>query len=102
MPFFEHHADQVHPVVRQIIGGAANYSAADLFQATDGCGAAQRPLRVWERGRRHWWCPLHPTATRSPKCSAEPFLNQSRLGYYTNFVNLLDLAAIAVPSVDAR
>ena len=29
---------------------------------------------------------------------AEPFLNNRRLGHYTNFVNLLDLAACAVPA----
>ena len=42
--------------------------------------------------------PTAPTVYTISELLAEPFLNNRRLGHYTNFVNLLDLAACAVPS----
>ena len=97
-PFFEQHADQIHPVVRQIIGGASKYSAADLFQATTRLHALRKKAaRVWETADV-MVVPTAPTAYRIEEVLAEPFNTNRRLGLYTNFVNLLDLAAIAVPA----
>ena len=42
--------------------------------------------------------PTAPTIYRVAELAAEPILLNSRLGTYTNFVNLLDLAALAVPA----
>ena len=36
--------------------------------------------------------------TRLPRCSPIPSALNSNLGVYTNFVNLMDLAALAVPA----
>ncbi len=44
-----------------------------------------------------WWCRRSPTSARSTTSPQDPIGANSRLGTYTNFVNLLDLAAIAVP-----
>lgn len=96
-PFFERHAEQIHPVVRQIIGGAAKYSAADLFQGLT-------RLQMLKRAAAHLWesadvvvVPTAPTAYTIEAVLAEPFQTNRRLGLYTNYVNLLDLAAFAVP-----
>ncbi|WP_241001758.1 amidase family protein, partial [Pseudomonas viridiflava] len=46
-------------------------------------------------------CVVTPSIGRpvtSAELLAEPVLRNSELGYYTNFVNLLDYAAVAVPS----
>ena len=97
-PFFERHADQIHPVVREIIAGAAKYSATDLF-----LGITR--LHTLRKAAAHIWehadvlvVPTTPTAYTIEAVLAEPLQTNRRLGHYTNFVNLLDLAGIAVPS----
>ena len=42
--------------------------------------------------------PTTPTIYRLRELNAEPFALNANLGFYTNFVNLLDMAAIAVPA----
>ncbi len=97
-PFFEKHSDQVQPVVRKIIEGAAKYSAADLFAALTRIEALKKTAaQLWNRADV-MVVPTAPTAYTIEEALAEPFLNNRRLGHYTNFVNLLDLAACAVPA----
>ena len=96
--FFEKHADQVHPVVRKIIEGASKYSAADLFAGLTRLEALKKTAaQLWNRADI-MVVPTAPTAYTIEEVLAEPFLNNRRLGHYTNFVNLLDLAACAVPA----
>jgi len=97
-PFFEQHPEEVHPVVRKIIEGAANYSAADLFAGLTRLEALKkRAARLWDTAHV-LVVPTAPTAYTIEQLLAEPFVNNRRLGHYTNFVNLLDLAACAVPA----
>jgi len=97
-PFFEQHADEVHPVVRKIIEGADKYSAADLFAGLTRLEALKKATApLWNRADV-MLVPTAPTAYTIAELLAEPFLNNRRLGHYTNFVNLLDMAAIAVPA----
>ena len=97
-PFFETHPDQVHPVVRSIIEGASKYSAADLFSGLTKLEALKkRAAGLWSRADV-LVVPTTPTIYTVKEVFAEPFLNNRRLGHYTNFVNLLDLAACAIPS----
>jgi allophanate hydrolase len=97
-PFFEQHADEVHPVVRKIIEGAEKYSAADLFAGLTRLEALKKATApLWNRADV-MLVPTAPTVYTIAELMAEPFLNNRRLGHYTNFVNLLDLAAIAVPA----
>ena len=96
-PFFESHSDQVHPVVRKIIEGASRYSAADLFSGlTKLEELKKRAAGLWDRADV-LVVPTAPTIYTIKEVLAEPFLNNRRLGHYTNFVNLMDLAACAVP-----
>jgi allophanate hydrolase len=97
-PFFEKHADQVHPVVRTIIEGSTKYSAADLFAGLTRLEALRKiAAGLWDRADV-MVVPTAPTAYTIQDLLAEPFINNRRLGHYTNFVNLLDLAACAVPA----
>ena len=97
-PFFESHPDQVHPVVRKIIEGASKYSAADLFSGLTRLQALKkRAAGLWARADV-MVVPTAPTIYTIEAVLAEPFLNNRRLGHYTNSVNLLDLAACAVPA----
>ncbi|HEV8646567.1 MAG TPA: allophanate hydrolase [Burkholderiales bacterium] len=96
-PFFEGRPDQVHPVVRKIIEGASKYSAADLFSGLTKLEALKkRAATLWDRADV-LVVPTAPTIYTIKEVLAEPFLNNRRLGHYTNFVNLMDLAACAVP-----
>lgn len=88
----------MHPVTRQIILGGAHGSAADAF-------AAFYQLEELRRVRDHVFrsidtlaLPTVPTVYTVEQVLADPIGLNSRLGTYTNFVNLLDLCALAVPA----
>ncbi len=96
--FYEKHGDAMHPVVREIIGNAKKYDAVATFDAQYKLQAlAQIVAPVWEKVD----VLLLPTAGTTYKISellADPIKLNSNLGYYTNFVNLLDLSALALPA----
>ncbi|WP_428391530.1 allophanate hydrolase [Lichenicoccus sp.] len=96
--FHAAHADQMDAQVRSIIDGAAGFSAADAFVAQYRLQAlAGLAARQW----RHidvLLLPTTPTIFTTEAIRGDPLGCNSRLGLYTNFVNLLDYAAIAVPA----
>jgi allophanate hydrolase len=97
-PFFEQHADALHPVIRTIVGGAAKWSAADLFAAQDRLAELRmRADPVWQQIDAIFM-PTSATTATVDELEADPIRVNSRFGYYTNFVNLLDLSALAVPA----
>ncbi|MBI5255046.1 MAG: allophanate hydrolase [Burkholderiales bacterium] len=94
----ERQPEALDPVVRRVIQGATGFDAVAAFKA-----------RYALETLRHQIAPLWqnidllmvPTAITCPTRSAvaaEPVLRNSELGRYTNFVNLLGLSALAVPS----
>ena len=97
-PFFDAHADAIDPTVRAIVADGAQYSAADLFAAIDHVELVKREAaRLWD-AFDVLVVPTAPTIHRIAAVAADPIALNRQLGYYTNFVNLLDMAAIAVPS----
>jgi allophanate hydrolase len=97
-PFIEAHADEMNPVVRGIIEGARRYSAVDAF-------AAEYKLHDLRRAAESQWemmdvllLPTTGTIYTHEAVAESPVQRNTDLGYYTNFVNLLDLAAVAVPA----
>jgi allophanate hydrolase len=96
--FIESNADEMDPVVRGIISGAKRYSATNVFNAE----YKLRALRcIAEQEWRKMDVLLLPTAGttyRHEAIAADPIQLNTNLGYYTNFVNLLDLAAVAIPA----
>ncbi|HYC46988.1 MAG TPA: allophanate hydrolase [Burkholderiales bacterium] len=96
--FFDKSSADMDPVVRQIIGGGARFSAVDVFEAQAELERlAGVCARVWD-GVDALFVPTTGTIYRIDEVRADPIRLNSNLGYYTNFVNLLDLAAIAVPA----
>jgi len=96
--FAAKHSEEIHPVVRGIIAGAAQYSAVDYFNAEYRLAELRRQTaEVWNMVDV-LLLPTTPTAYTIAEVEANPLRLNSNLGYYTNFVNLLDLAAAAVPA----
>lgn len=98
--FFELHSDQVIAPVRGIIEGARRYSAADAYNgAYELCGLKLATERIW--GQAEIECLMTPTAGTVytiEEMQQDPLRLNANLGYYTNFVNLLDYSAVAVPA----
>ena len=92
------HPDALHPVVREVIAQATRFTAVDAFKA-------QYRLEFLRRDTAPVWddidlllAPTAPTIPTLAAMLAEPVARNSELGLYTNFVNLLDLCAIALPA----
>jgi allophanate hydrolase len=96
--FFDAHEDQVIEPVRTIIAAGRGYSASDVFRAqTELAALAQQARALW-RDIDVLVVPTAPTHIQVADMRADPIELNRRLGYYTNFVNLLDCAALSVPS----
>jgi allophanate hydrolase len=87
----------LHPVTRQIISGARAFSAADAFAGSYALAALRRSTATVWRDIDVLLVPSIPTTYTTDDLAADPIGPNSRLGTYTNFVNLLDLSALAVP-----
>src|SRR6266481_5154060 len=90
--------DSIHPVTREITAAGARLTAADTFAALYRLQALRR---VAERTFGHidaLVLPTAPTVYSTAQVLANPIELNSRLGTYTNFVNLLDLCGLALPA----
>ncbi|ANP71230.1 allophanate hydrolase [Cryobacterium arcticum] len=95
--FVDAHPDEVDPVVGAIVSGARDVPAHRLFSDLEALDVERvRSRQVFTTIDAL----LLPTTVEHPtlaEVAAEPIAVNSRLGRFTNFANLLDLAAIAVP-----
>jgi allophanate hydrolase len=95
--FMDEKPEAMFPVTRNIISSADLFSATDMFEAFYKLQALRRATeKIWDEIDAL----VVPTAPIAPKVvdlEADPIGPNSRLGTYTNFVNLLDLCALAVP-----
>jgi allophanate hydrolase len=96
-PIMERHREDVHPVTLQIIGKATAFSAADAFAGIYRLAELRRAVEPVMRGIDALAVPTTPCVPTLEEIRADPLGPNARLGTYTNFVNLLDLAGIAVP-----
>jgi allophanate hydrolase len=96
--FFTAHAADMHPVTRDITACGAQYSAVEAFEAVYRLHDLKRRASEQFDSIDLMLVPTSPTIYTIAEIEAEPVKLNSNLGVYTNFVNLLDLAAIAVPA----
>jgi allophanate hydrolase len=96
--FIERQPESVHPVTRQLITASRDLTAADAFRS-------QHRLMEAKRAAAEAWgdidllvTPTSGTIYRIADVNADPIRLNSNLGFYTNFVNFLDFAAVAVPA----
>jgi len=88
----------LHPVTRQVVERGDALPAADVFRGQERLAAlAQETAPVWRRIDL-LLVPTTGTIYRIAEIAADPLALNATLGHYTNFANLLDLSAIALPS----
>ena len=90
--------DAIHPVTREITAAGSRLTAADTFAALYRLQALRRIAERTFAGIDALLLPTAPTAYSTAQVLANPVELNSRLGTYTNFVNLLDLCALALPA----
>ena len=96
--FFDNREASFYPVTRKIYGAAKTLSAADAFNGFYALQALKRKLAPVIACVDLFCVPTAPRHYTRVELEAEPIRENSRLGTYTNFVNLLDMCGIAVPT----
>ena len=86
------------PTVREIILGAKGVSAVDAFRGAYALEAFRRRADMEWAKMEVLLLPTAPTIYKVADMLADPVRLNSNLGRYTNFVNLLDCSAIAIPA----
>ena len=96
--FLASNAADFDPTVRTIIEGARAYDAVDAFEGRYKLEALRQKTRQeWEKADI-LMLPTSPTTYTVEEMIADPITKNGHFGRYTNFVNLLDCAAIAIPA----
>ncbi len=96
--FMMTHSDSMNPVVRGIIEKAAGFSATDTFEAIYRRQSLLRTIDEQLAAVDGLMVPTAPIAPSQEALKQEPVHLNSLMGTYTNFVNLADLAGLAVPA----
>jgi allophanate hydrolase len=84
--------------VRRVIEAARGYDAAAAFRARYALETLRQRIAPLWNGIDLLMVPTAPTCPTRAAVASEPVARNSELGRYTNFVNLLGLAALALPS----
>ena len=94
--------EAILPVTRKIIGAAEALSAADAFRGIYRLADLRRAADPVLDSVDLLCVPTIPTFYSLADLDADPIGPNARLGTYTNFVNLMDLCGIAVPTGPRR
>lgn len=94
----ERKPEALHPVTREVIARGAKPTAVDAFDAYYRLKALRRSTAAVWKEIDFLALPTAGTIYRVADVEADPIRLNSNLGYYTNFVNLLDLSGLAVPA----
>ncbi|MBR0852717.1 allophanate hydrolase [Bradyrhizobium diazoefficiens] len=90
--------DSIHRVTREITAAGARLTAAETFSALYRLQGLRKIVTRTFANMDALVLPTAPTAYTTAQVLANPIELNSRLGTYTNFVNLLDLCGLAVPA----
>jgi len=96
--FLETNPDGVHPVVASIVKGGARHDAVDTFNGLYRLKALARDAEAIWAAADVLLLPTTPTVYSIAEMLRQPVALNNRLGHYTAAINLLDLAAIALPA----
>jgi allophanate hydrolase len=89
--------EAILPVIRQVIAGKPLPDAADTFAAQYRLAELALAAKAALKGIDAMMVPTAPRPVTLAEMAADPIGKNSLLGRYTNFVNLLDMCALAVP-----
>ena len=96
--FVAAHGADIHPATRAVLESGRRASGVDAFRGLHRLAELKREAdAVWEAADV-LAVPGAPTIYRIAEVEADPLALNSRLGIYTNFVNLLDYAALTAPA----
>jgi allophanate hydrolase len=98
LPLLARDRQAIHPVVREIVEGGLAMSAVEVWQGHYRLAELARHAEAMWGEVDALAFPTTGTTYRVTELEAAPIALNSNLGLYTNFVNLLDMAAIAVPA----
>ena len=90
--------EALDPTVRRVIAAAVGQDAVAAFRARYALEALRQQIAPLWQAIDVLMVPTAPTCPTRAAVAAEPVLRNSELGRFTNFVNLLGQAALAVPS----
>ncbi|WP_159873062.1 MULTISPECIES: allophanate hydrolase [unclassified Raoultella] len=97
-PLIERQPEAVLPVIRDVLAKAPQADAVAAFQAMYQLQAYKAQCDALLDGVECVLTPTYPRPVTLAELEAEPVKRNADLGYYTNFMNLLDYAAVSVPT----
>lgn len=97
-PLIERQPEAVLPVIRDVLAKAPQTDAVTAFQAMYQLQAYKAQGDALLDGVDCILTPTYPRPVTLAELEAEPVKRNADLGYYTNFMNLLDYAAVSVPT----
>lgn len=97
-PLIEKQPDAVLPVIKAVLSKAPSTDAVATFDAQYRLQAYKAQCDALLTGLDCVLTPTYPRPVTLAELADEPVKRNADLGYYTNFMNLLDYAAVAVPN----
>ena len=94
----EPHLDKMLPVVKEILEKAKTQTAIDFFKARNRLDELKLKARDTFKQADVIFVPTAPTIYQVAQVEKKPVELNNHLGHYTNFANLLDLAAVSLPA----
>ncbi|MBF7730668.1 allophanate hydrolase [Pseudomonas sp. N040] len=94
----EQQPEAVLPVIRAVLEKAPDVSGVDTFRAQYHLQALKAICDQLMADLDCVLTPAYPRPVTLAELAAAPVQRNSDLGYYTNFMNMLDYAAVAVPA----
>lgn len=92
------HPEQMDPTVYTIVSAGLNYSAVDAFKAEYLRAELTQKINQALADLDALVVPTSPTIHTLEEMKQEPIRFNSQFGTYTNFTNLADLSALALPA----
>lgn len=99
--FIEEHPDEIHPITKSIITPKRTPHPSEVFEGFHKLQAYKKIADKIISSIDFLLTPTAGTIYKTADVEKNPIELNSNLGYYTNYMNLLDYSALAIPAEDA-